>query len=87
MDALDFSRGGEDGLRHIQTKQIRGIKMKKTMDIVLILAVFLVGGCLESGIEGKYVNTKHPEDYMEVNSDGTFLFIKKLEEAFLELMK
>lgn len=61
--------------------------MKKSMSAVLILAVFLVGGCLESGIEGKYVNTKHPEDYMQLNSDGTFLSIKKLEEAFLALMR
>ncbi len=46
--------------------------MKKSMCVVLILAVFLVGGCLESSIEGKYVNTASPGDYMELNSDGTF---------------
>jgi len=46
--------------------------MKKLMGTALILAVFLVGGCLESGIEGKYVRTNHPGDYMELDSDGTF---------------
>ena len=51
--------------------------MKKAMGIVLILTVLLVGGCLESGIEGKYVLTKDPEYYLELNSDGTFFSHEK----------
>ena len=56
--------------------------MKKSMSAVLILAVFLVGGCLELCIEGKYVNTKHPEDYMELNSDGTFFVYQEIRGSF-----
>ena len=57
--------------------------MKKSMSAVLILAIFLVGGCLESGIEGKYVNTKHPEEnYMELNSDGTFFLYQEIRGSF-----
>ena len=53
--------------------------MKKSMSAVLILAIFLVGGCLELGIEGKYVNTKHPgENYMVLNSDGTFFVYEEI---------
>ncbi len=56
--------------------------MKKSMSVVLILAVFLVGGCLESGIEGKYVSTKYPGDYMELNSDGTFFVYQEIRKSF-----
>lgn len=48
------------------------IKMRKSISIVLILAAFLVVGCLESGIQGKYIDTEEPNQYMELNSDGTF---------------
>jgi len=56
--------------------------MKKSMIVFLILTVFLVGGCLESGIEGKYVNTEVPGDYMELNSDGTF-FVYQQKDGFI----
>lgn len=56
--------------------------MKKSMSVVLILAVFLVGGCLESGIEGKYASTKYPGDYMELNSDGTFFVYQEIRKSF-----
>ena len=56
--------------------------MKKSMSAVLILVVFLVGGCLESGIEGKYVSTKYPSDYMELNSDGTFFVYQEIRGSF-----
>lgn len=56
--------------------------MKKSMSVVLILAVFLVAGCLESGIEGKYVNTKHSDAYMELNSDETFFVYQGIRGSF-----
>lgn len=52
--------------------------MKKSMTVVLILTVLLLGGCLESGIEGKYVSTEDSEHYLELNSDGTFFYHEKL---------
>ena len=52
------------------------MKIKKSISVILILVVFLAGGCLdsglESGIEKKYINSNQPTDYLELNSDGTF---------------
>lgn len=56
--------------------------MKKSMSVVLILTLFLVGGCLESGIEEKYVSTKYPGDYIELNSDGTFFVYQEVRGSF-----
>ena len=46
--------------------------MNKSKSIFLIITILLISGCLESGVEGKYVSTGDPDDYLELNSDGTF---------------
>jgi len=44
----------------------------KSICVILILAVIIAGGCLESGIGNKYINSNQPTDYIELDSDGTF---------------
>jgi hypothetical protein len=56
----------------------RGDNMKiKSICVILILAVILAGGCLESGIGNKYINSNQPTDYIELDSDGTFFVYQK----------
>ena len=51
--------------------------MKKFISIISIISILLISGCLESSIEGKYVSTRYPTDYMELNSDGTCFVYQK----------